>query len=83
MAEKYILIVEQRNGTLIKSDGGPAVLEHGEKSRLNTYRNGVVRGLLMAGFKLNSGILGSDILAKDDVRYQIFLLTETEWKEWE
>jgi hypothetical protein len=82
MAQKHILIVEQSNGNLIKSDGGPAVLEHGEKSRLATYRNGVVRGLLMAGFKITRGFMDSDILAKDDVRYQIYLISETEWKDW-
>ena len=82
MAQKYILVCEQTNPTIESSEKSTQVMEFGAKDRLQTYRNGIVRGLTMAGFKFNTGFMDSALLVKDAVRYQIFLMTEQEWKDW-
>lgn len=75
MAEKYILFMT-RDGQ------SPTMLEHGAQARLKTYRDGVVRGLLTAGYRQSPGFMGIVVMKKDETRIEIMLLTEQEWKDW-
>ena len=74
MSEKYILF-STTNGK------EPKMWEHGAQARLKTYMDGMVRGLLMAGYKEHVGFRGVRVLKKDDITIEISMMTLTEWKE--
>jgi len=82
MAQQFLCITSSDDGSVNKEQDRYQVLELGARDRVKTYYNGVIRGLLLAGFKVTHGSYSTFAIArKDEKEYRVYFMSEQEWKD--